>query len=140
MSDNASQTTVVVPDETKQAFPDIVELILHSESMNDKERMYWINVLPVMKPDQRDNLRQILTDEREQLAAIDRKYNKKIETISSQQTIALMEAERRKKRTERSQVEHSFEAKDEQREEELLKEIEMTGSATTEMKESRDQE
>src|SRR3989344_3156487 len=94
-------SNVTVPDETKTKFPDLVDLILKSESMNDEERQYWINILPVITPDQVQSLRDILENERRQLAAIDKKYAQEIEKIGQTQFVQQTEAERKKKREER---------------------------------------
>ena len=50
--------------------------------MNDEERQYWINILPIMTPDQVKNLFDILDNERKQLAAIDAKYQTEIQKVS----------------------------------------------------------
>jgi hypothetical protein len=69
--------TLVIPEETKKQFPDIVELIVHSESMNNSERNYWLQVLPVMTEPQVAELRDILETEKRKLSEIDQKYAKK---------------------------------------------------------------
>lgn len=76
--------SVTIPDQTKEKFPDLIELILNSESMNNSERQYWVNILPVMTPDQLERLRGILVNERDQLAAIDHKYATEMEQIRKQ--------------------------------------------------------
>lgn len=53
---------------------DLLELVLKSESMTDEERKYWQDILPKLNDEQRIKLRDILVNERDQLAAIDRKY------------------------------------------------------------------
>ena len=66
---------LTIPNELQKRHSELIDLILQSESTNKEERQYWINILPVMTPDQVENLRQILQNEKNQLAAIDRKYN-----------------------------------------------------------------
>jgi len=102
---DAKPSALQIPDELKQKFPELIELILKSESMNDEERQYWVNILPVMTPEQVQNLKDILTNEREQLAAIDRKYAKEIEKIGSDQLLKKVDEERRKRREDRSKTE-----------------------------------
>ncbi|MDD5751742.1 MAG: hypothetical protein PHS73_04465 [Candidatus Peribacteraceae bacterium] len=102
---DAKPAAVQIPDELKQKFPELIELVLKSESMNDEERQYWINILPVMTPEQVQNLKDILVNEREQLAAIDRKYAKEIEKIGSDQLLKKVDDERRKRREDRSKTE-----------------------------------
>lgn len=80
MADDASSTgtgpiPIVVSDDVRATFGPLVDLIVGSESMNDDERKYWIEILPVMSPEQIAKLQDILTREKEQLAAIDAKYS-----------------------------------------------------------------
>lgn len=118
---------VTVPPDLQKQFPEIVDLILHSESMNDEERQYWINILPVMTDDQRENLKGILVSEREQLTAIDAKYQREIDQLSTQEVVARMESDRRGKKQRRQTVEQQHETEERRAEEEILKAIEGNG-------------
>lgn len=120
------QNNLVIPDDIQQKHPALIELILHSESMNDEERQYWINILPIMTPEQIENLRNILANEKEQLAAIDKKYSRQIEQMGQEELVRRTEAERRSRRTARESAEAQYDAQDEARAEELLKQIEST--------------
>src|SRR3989339_1897774 len=82
-----AQSGLIIPDDIRQKFPELIELILGSESMNDEERQYWINILPVMTPDQIASLKDILETERRQLSAIDQKYAKEIKEIGNRKII-----------------------------------------------------
>ncbi|MAE68272.1 MAG: hypothetical protein QF793_00505 [Candidatus Peribacteraceae bacterium] len=127
MADDASSGSasgVTIPDDLRQKFPDLCELILKSESMNDEERQYWVNILPIMTPEQVQNLRDILDNEKEQLADIDAKYSTQIDSASDQELIAKTEASRRKRRTEHAEQEEEHEKKEEEQTEDLLKKIE----------------
>ncbi len=114
---------VVVPPDIQSRFPDLVELILHSESMNDEERQYWLNILPIMTPEQLQNLRDILTNERQQLAAIDAKYGQQIADVGQEEFIRRVEEDRRRKSEERSQAENAAKANEDQSAEDLLNKI-----------------
>jgi len=61
--------SLVVPADTELRFGPILALIRGSESMNNEERQYWINILPIMTQEQIKNLEEILTSEKKQLAA-----------------------------------------------------------------------
>ena len=125
---NPGATSVVtVPPALQQQYPELIQLILASESMNDEERQYWINILPVMTDEQRGNLLGILKSEREQRAAIDAKYQKEIDQLSTQEAVAKMETDRRGKTQRRQTVEQQHEAEERRAEEEILKAIEETG-------------
>lgn len=117
-----------VPQDTSQRFPELVALILGSESMNDEERQYWINVLPSMSPEQQENLRQILQNEKDQLAAINVRYEKEVEGVGSVRAVEEIGAERKKKKIERMTVEDDLEKNEKEQEENILKEIEEMGT------------
>jgi hypothetical protein len=124
MSDQ-SQSTVTVPDELQKKFPKLIALILGSESMNDEERQYWINILPVMTPEQQDNLQQILENEKNQLAAIDAKYEKEMKKLGTKEVVSVQEMQntRREKRSARSAQEGAAEEEERRKEEEILNAI-----------------
>jgi hypothetical protein len=117
----ADQSSTPVPPQTQQQFPNLVALILKSESMNDEERKYWINILPAMTPEQQTSLTEILTNERDQLAAIDAKYA----TKQNMQTVSIEETsrERKTKRDTLKSQEEKSEEEDTEKEGQVLKEI-----------------
>lgn len=121
---SAQAASLVIPDETKKKFPDLVKLILASESMNDEERQYWINILPVMTPDQVDSLRDILETEKRQLAEIDKKYSKEIKTVGKEKLVKKTDEEKRKRREERLNKEQAEQSKEIEKAEKLLEDIE----------------
>ena len=123
------QTTgLQIPPEVAKKFADLLELIKKSESMNDEERQYWINILPIMTPEQIQNLRDILENERKQLAAIDSKYQTEIEKLGQAEVVKQTEEERRKRREERSGKETAHKQQEEEAAEDILKQIEDAGS------------
>jgi len=69
-----SIVTLSIPKALQAKHPELISLIRESESMNNKERQYWINIMPVMTEPQLNNLQQILRTERKELDAIDKKY------------------------------------------------------------------
>ena len=123
MTDNSS-SGVTIPDDLRKKFPDLVELIVQSESMNDEERQYWVNILPIMTPDQVQNLRDILENEKKQLADIDKKYRTDIDASAAKDRIAETEASRKMRREERTDKEQEYERKEDEQTADLLKKIE----------------
>ena len=97
MSDQSKPQTpgLVIPAETQQKFGQLIALIKGSESMNDEERQYWINILPIMTPEQVKNLQEILENERNQLQAIDAKYAKEMGKLESKEALRVEENNRR---------------------------------------------
>lgn len=127
MSDDTSSnqaSNVTISDDLRKKFPDLIALILNSESMNDEERQYWVNILPIMTPEQIQNLRDILDNEKKQLADIDKKYSSQIDTASDQERIAKTDSSRKKRREERSEKEEEHEKNEDAQTEDLLKKIE----------------
>lgn len=119
-------STITIPPELREKHGPLVELILGSESMNDEERQYWVNILAVMTPEQVENLRQILTNEKQQLAAIDKKYQKEIGQMGQEELIRKTAEERKRKRDERVQKEQKQENTEDTEAKMLLEQIEQT--------------
>jgi hypothetical protein len=117
-------TGLTVPPEVQAKFGELIELVKKSESMNDEERQYWVNILPIMTPEQIQNLREILDNERKQLAAIDAKYQTDIDKLGQAEVLKQTEEARRKKRMERSGKESSAKAQEDKAAEDLLKQME----------------
>lgn len=108
-----------IPDSVRAQFPELIALISGSESMNDDERQYWFDLLPVMTPDQRENLSSILKNEREQLAAIDAKYAPPAPAASPAELAAARKANREELRSK----EQSDQTQEQTSEEDLLRKI-----------------
>ena len=128
--DGANPPGLVIPDEAKKKHPDLVALVLKSESMNTEEKNYWLQVLPVMTPDQVAELRDILETEKKKLAAIDAKYASQKGGVPGQQEAKLseedlkkMEEERRKKQEKRRAEEAKHKEADEDTAEDLLSQL-----------------
>jgi hypothetical protein len=125
MSDASQPPTsaLVIPPETQQKFAPLLELIQGSESMNNEERQYWINILPIMTADQLKNLEEILSNEKQQLAAIDAKYSKEVAAVSNANVIASMEQKIRSKTQQRQRKEAETEATEEAQGVQILEQI-----------------
>ncbi len=125
MADQTQPTTsgLVIPPEVQEKFAPLLEMIKASESMNNEERQYWINILPIMSAEQLKNLEDILTNERQQLAAIDAKYTKESAEVGSQAIIDTMEQKLRTKKAQRQQVEQEETKQEENKEADLLAQI-----------------
>ncbi len=126
----AGKTPLTIPADIQKKYPELIELIKASESMNDEERQYWINILPIMTPDQTKNLHDILDNEKKQLAAIDMKYQNEIDHLSQAETSNMTDADRKQKRDERKTQEATHKRQEDQEAENLLKQIDDLGKAT----------
>ena len=74
-----------VPEIMLQRHPDIVEMILGSQSMDDQERQYWFSLYESMEGEHIERLRDILTKERERRSAIGAKYGPKKPELTPEQ-------------------------------------------------------
>ncbi len=119
----AQTATLQIPPEVQAKFSDLITLIAASESMNAEERQYWVNILPIMTPEQLQNLRDILDNEKRQLASIDAKYQTQINQAGSEQQIQQTDEERRKKRQERQSKESAHHEEEEKAAEALLQQM-----------------
>lgn len=119
----AQTTTIVIPADTQQKFGPIIAMIMASESMNMEERQYWINILPVMTPEQLKNLKDILESEKRQLAEIDAKYSKEATKVNADVSTAEIEKKIRLRKREREQQEHAESEREELRESDILSQI-----------------
>ncbi len=121
---SGSQTTaLVIPPEIQEKFGPLLELIKGSESMNNEERQYWINILPVMNPEQIKNLDDILSNEKKQLAAIDEKYSKQADESQKVENSKVLEEKIKTQKNKREEIEGEEAKKEEALEEDILGKI-----------------
>lgn len=122
----AGQTTVSlnIPDDVQQNFGELVEMIKASQSMDDEERQYWVDALPIMTEEQIQNLRNILTNERQQIEAVNNDYEEGVKEDTRQFNLEFDAAKYQEKKQMWKKMEAEQEAKEEQSEADLLKEIE----------------
>ena len=87
-----------IPQEWITKDPALLQLVLKSESMKDEERKYWFQLLPVMSDEQVEKLRTILVNERDQLAALDSKYEADVRKLNDKHAGEWKVEEDRKRR------------------------------------------
>src|SRR5210317_1386179 len=63
-----------IPQEVQEKFPELIEMIKASQSMNLDERQYWVDVLPIMNEEQIGNLKNILANDKQQIDEADKEY------------------------------------------------------------------
>lgn len=119
-----SGSTLIVPARIQEQFPELIGYILQSESMNDEERQYWIDILPVMSAEQTAQLKDILESEKKQLADIDQKYNKQLEEMTAgTRSTDQIAKERRARSSERHGKEDDVRKKEVEAADQILKEL-----------------
>jgi hypothetical protein len=121
---SAAHGNISISQAVRDRFPDLLELILASESMNDEERQYWIDILPVMTAEQIDQLKDILQNEHDQLAAIDAKYADELQKEKQGRSATDIGEERKIQRESRMTEEHRSRAEEQSAVEDILKNIE----------------
>jgi hypothetical protein len=124
-----SQTVMAPPDKyavpsmVKEKFPDLVQLIKETESMNEEERDYWFQILPIMTEEQIRKFRDILLNEKQQLSRLDKEYEKELQTLNEKHMLEWKEFESKEKRKTLESAEQKSEAEEKAAEEELLKRL-----------------
>ena len=121
---NDVTTQVIVSPEIQAQYPDLIKMILKTESMDNKERQYWVDLLPIMTPEQIQNLFDILDNERKKLAEIDSYYSKKVNEIELEEKAEKLNEERTNKMYELKSAEKTQEESDLELERQLLEELE----------------
>ncbi len=112
-----------IPFGVEQRYPELIELIILTESMNDDERQYWFQILPIMTTEQIEKLKQILLNEKQQLAQLDQRYAQELQDLDQKHASEWDEYKAKEKRDELQQKESSHESDEKQLEEELLKRL-----------------
>jgi hypothetical protein len=112
----------IIPSIVREKFPDLVKLIYETESMNTEEREYWMQIMPIMTEEQISKFRDILVNERDQLAKLDQQYESEAGKINKAPEID--EAKMKAKMEEIKFQEAKGEAEDKEKEEQLLSQLE----------------
>jgi hypothetical protein len=68
-------------------YPELIKLILATESMDDEERQYWFDIMPSMNDNQIDRLFNILETERKKLEELEAKYQDEIKSLNEKHLI-----------------------------------------------------
>lgn len=74
-------------DELQVKYPELIELILESASIENNEKQYWFDILPSMTNEQIDRLFTIFDTERQQLEELNIRYQEEIKTINEKHLI-----------------------------------------------------
>jgi len=112
-----------IPPEVMERFPEVIELIKNSQSMDNEERQYWIDALPVMTGEQLENLRGILTNEKDQIKEANTTYEKSAQKEIKKSELDFNEATYKAKEDLIHKAEAANEKVEEFEEEGILKEL-----------------
>lgn len=112
-----------IPQVVRDNHSELLELILVTKSMNDDERQYWFNILPIMSDEQVEKLRKILITEQRKLAEINQEYNARVTEINEKYLQKWQEKEVERKREELKKAEANAEIEDKNIEDNLLSQL-----------------
>jgi hypothetical protein len=119
----AGTTALNIPDDVRKKFAELIGLIEKSQSMNQEERQYWVDVLPIMSADQIANLKSILDNEKKQMSEADKQYEsdmkKEVKTI----TLEFDEVKYKEKKLMREKAEKMEELEEKKDEDAVLAEL-----------------
>ncbi len=129
MPDDSSATTaqtssLKITDDVRSKFPKLIARIEKSQSMNDEERQYWIDVLPIMSEGQIDNLKSILENEKNEIEAAEKEYEDTMQEETGNAMARFDEIKYMEKKRARQEAEKQHELEENEHEENLLKELE----------------
>jgi len=80
-------TTFTMLDEIQKKHPELIKLVLATESMDNTEKQYWFDILPSMTSAQVQKLYDILETERKKLEDLEKKYQQEIEQLNEKHLI-----------------------------------------------------
>lgn len=80
-----------IKKEIKNKYPELIQLIYHTESMDDDERQYWFDIMSSMTESQIDRLYNILETEKKKLEGLEIKYQKEIKSLNKKHLIEWQE-------------------------------------------------
>ncbi len=124
ITEEGSEPQLNIPEETMQKFPDIIDLIKGSESMNNEERQYWIDVLPIMTDDQMENLQNILDNEKKQIEEAEHEYQDQMQQEAGHFNLRFNAIKYKERKRMRLEAEKKHEIEEKKHEEALLAELE----------------
>lgn len=103
------ETSFQITEELQAKYPELIKLILATESMDDDERQYWFDIMPSMTDAQIDRLYDILETERKKLQELEVKYQKEIKALNEKHLIEWqeMQSKEAKKKVAQAQAEDS---------------------------------
>lgn len=97
--------TFYIWDDIQSQYPELIKLILATESMDDEERQYWFDIMPSMNDSQIDRLFNILETERKKLEELEVKYQEEIKSLNEKHLIEWQEFQARDAKKKIAQAE-----------------------------------
>ena len=105
-------TTFYIEDEVQSKYPELIKLILATESMDDDERQYWFDIMPSMTDSQIDRLYDILETEKKKLEELEVKYQKEIKSLNEKHLLEWQEFQAKKSKEKMAEVKKNEKAEE----------------------------
>ena len=83
--------TFIISDELQAKYPELIKLVLATESMDNDEKQYWFDIMPYMTDSQVDRLFNILETEKNKLEELEVKYQSEIKELNEKHLIEWQE-------------------------------------------------
>ncbi len=112
-----------IPQAVKDNYPNLIPLIINTESMDDEEREYWFQILPIMTEDQVAKFKNILVTEKQQLEKLDQEYEAELAKINEKHLQEWQAFEAKQQREALEEKEKAHEDQESSTEEKLLKKL-----------------
>ncbi len=109
-----------IPKLVRDKYPDLIELIKATESMDDQERQYWFQIIPVMTAEQIEKFKNILITEKQQLAELDKEYEEELNRLNEKHLLEWKEFESKEKAKAIQEAEAKSDEEEKKAEEALL--------------------
>lgn len=71
----------------ERKYPELVKLVLEADSIDNKEKQEWLDVMPRMTEEQIDRLFDILETERVKLSELEIRYQEEIRNLNEKHLI-----------------------------------------------------
>lgn len=113
-----------IPKFVLKKHAELINLIMETKSMDDKERQYWFHILPIMSEKQVGKLRAILNKEKNKLSAIDNQYKNKVGALQEEKVNRWEQKGLKERFAKIKKQEQTHEEQEKAAEEELLKKLE----------------
>lgn len=65
-----------ISDEIRAKLPELTDLIIGTDSMENEEKQYWFEIIPVMTQEQLEKFQKFLEAENMELLNLEKKYGK----------------------------------------------------------------
>lgn len=118
-----AEAKYIIPALVREKFPDLIKLIYETESMNEEEREYWLQIMPIMSEDQIVKFRDILVNEKQQLSKLDTEYQDEMKRINNKAPAEIDEVKMKEKLQEIRTAEKSSKQAEKSQEDVLLEQL-----------------